>query len=140
MLILDSDHLSEFDRGSPAGARLLRRLDETTEDIAATIVSVEEQLRGWLAQIHRLHDDVDAQVAVYQRLQSRLKFFSQWTILPWDSPAAVRFLELRRSGIRIGAMDLKIAAITLDKNATLLTRNTVDFAKVPNLKFANWLD
>jgi predicted nucleic acid-binding protein len=37
-------------------------------------------------------------------------------------------------------MDLKIAAITLVHGAMLLTRNTVDFAKVPGLRFANWLD
>ncbi len=37
-------------------------------------------------------------------------------------------------------MDLKIACIVLEYDATLLTRNTVDFAKVPGLRFENWLD
>jgi tRNA(fMet)-specific endonuclease VapC len=36
-------------------------------------------------------------------------------------------------------MDLKIASIALQQGATLLTRNTADFSKVPGLNFANWL-
>jgi hypothetical protein len=44
VLILDTDHLSEFDRGSPAGERLGQRLVESGKEVAATIVSVEEQL------------------------------------------------------------------------------------------------
>ncbi len=35
-------------------------------------------------------------------------------------------------------MDLKIAAITLANNATLLTRNLADFNKVPGLKAEDW--
>jgi tRNA(fMet)-specific endonuclease VapC len=35
-------------------------------------------------------------------------------------------------------MDLKTAAITLVHNVTLLTRNLVDFWKVPGLKAEDW--
>lgn len=56
MLILDTDHLTEIDRGMAAGARLVQRLDRAGEEVATTIVSAEEQLRGWLAQIGRLQD------------------------------------------------------------------------------------
>jgi tRNA(fMet)-specific endonuclease VapC len=37
-------------------------------------------------------------------------------------------------------MDLKIASIALAHDATLLTRNTRDFAQVPGLRIENWLD
>jgi tRNA(fMet)-specific endonuclease VapC len=37
-------------------------------------------------------------------------------------------------------MDLKIACIALVHDATLLTRNTVDFAHVPGLRFEKRLD
>jgi tRNA(fMet)-specific endonuclease VapC len=87
-----------------------------------------------------LNDDPRAQVPIYLRLQTRLEFFSNWTILPWDEPSADLFLNLRREGVRAGAMDLKIACIAIKRNATLLTRNTADFAKIPGLRFANWLD
>ena len=35
-------------------------------------------------------------------------------------------------------MDLKIAAIVLANDATLLTRNLGDFRKVPDLKAEDW--
>ena len=72
MLVLDTDHLAELDRGSSAGARLRDRLDTASDEvIATTIISAEEQLRGWLAQIHKLQDPYD-QIAAYDRLQRRL--------------------------------------------------------------------
>lgn len=37
-------------------------------------------------------------------------------------------------------MDLKIACIALEYDAVVLTRNSVDFAKVPGLRIENWLD
>jgi len=61
-------------------------------------------------------------------------------MLPWDSEAATHFTRLRRQGIRIGTMDLKIASITLAHDATLLTRNLSDFSQVPELRVENWLD
>jgi tRNA(fMet)-specific endonuclease VapC len=119
---------------------LRARLLESDDEVVVTIISAEEQLRGWLAQIHRLNNDPLAQVPIYERLQNRLEFFARWTALPWTTSAAEKFANLRREGIRIGPMDLKIAAIALENDATLLTRNTLDFAKVPRLKFANWLE
>ena len=48
--------------------------------------------------------------------------------------------RLRDQRIRVGTQDLTIASIALAHDATLLARNTVDFAKVPGLRFENWLD
>jgi len=50
------------------------------------------------------------------------------------------FLNLRRQGVRIGSLDLKIACIALAQDVTLLTRNTTDFTQVPDLQLENWLD
>ena len=140
MLILDTDHLGEFDNASAAGARLNERLLASGEELAATIVSVEEQLRGWLAQIHRLHADPYAQIPAYARLRRRLEFYADWTVLPWDARSAELFSDLRRQSVRIGSMDLKIACIALTHDAILLTRNSSDFAQVPELRIENWLD
>lgn len=37
-----------------------------------------------------------------------------------------------------GVQDLKIAAITLSQNATLLTRNYRDFKRIPRLQLDDW--
>jgi tRNA(fMet)-specific endonuclease VapC len=138
VLVLDTDHLVEIDRGSALGAALMDKLDRSGEEVVTTIVSAEEQLRGWLAQINRLRDP-HRQIEAYSRLQRRLAFFAAWRVLPWNAAAADRFCDLRGQGARIGAMDLKIASIVLACNATLLSRNLSDFRKVPALRVEDWL-
>ena len=118
---------------------LLERIRASGQDAATSIVTVEEQLRGWLAEIHRLTDP-HRQILAYGRLQKRIEFFAAWTVLPWDKDAADLIVGFRRQGVRIGTMDLKIACIALAHDATLLTRNTSDFAQVPGLRVENWLD
>jgi len=139
MLVLDTNHVSELGYGTPAGLRLRERLLASEEDTATTIINIEEQLRGWLAEIHRLATP-HQQIRAYQRLQERIEFFAAWAVLPWDTPAADWFVRLRLEGVRIGSMELKIACITLVHDGILLTRNTGDFAEVPGLRVANWLD
>ena len=139
MLVLDTNHVSELGYGSPAGLRLRGRLLASGEDTATTILTVEEQLRGWLAEIHRLADP-HRQIPAYQRLHERIEFFARWTVLAWDTAAADLFVSFRRQSVRIGSMDLKIACIALAHDTTLLTRNTSDFGRVPGLRVANWLD
>jgi len=137
VLVLDTNHVSELGYGTPAGLRLREGLLASGEDTATTIITVEEQLRGWLAKIHRLADPHD-QIPAYQRLQERIEFFARWTVLPWDAAAADLFGRFRRQGVRIGSMDLKIACIALVHDATLLTRNINDFTRVPGLTVADW--
>jgi tRNA(fMet)-specific endonuclease VapC len=100
---------------------------------------VEEQLRGWLAEIHRLAEP-HRQILAYGRLQHRVGFFAAWTVLAWDTAAADMFVRFRREGIRIGSMDLRIARIALAHGAILLTRNAGDFAQAPGLRSESWLE
>jgi tRNA(fMet)-specific endonuclease VapC len=46
---------------------------------------------------------------------------------------------LRKSKVRIGPMDLKIASIALENGGTVLTQNLADFQQVPTLKVESWL-
>lgn len=138
LLVVDSDHFSELERNLAAGQRLALRLSGTTLEKATTVVTIEEQMRGWLAQIGRVRD-VHRQVAPYSKLQRQIDAFADWLILPWDQDSADLFTAFRRDGLRIGSLDLKIACIVMAHDATLLTRNSIDFGKVPGLRFENWL-
>ena len=139
MFVLDTNHVTELAYDSARGSRLRRRLREARAEVATSVITLEEELRGWLARINRERTPA-AQVPVYEKLIERVMFFSRWSILPLDDESAATFVRLRAQGIRIGTQDLKIAAITLAHEATLLTRNTADFTQVPGLKFENWLD
>ena len=136
MLVLDTDHVSALGHPAEVSLELLERIRASGQEAATTIVTVEEQLRGWLAEIHRLTDP-HRQILAYGRLQQRIEFFAAWTVLAWDTAAADLFVRFRREGVRIGSMDLKIACIALGQQAILLTCNSVDFSRVPGLRTEN---
>lgn len=140
MIILDTDHFSELkdDERESAQALLLNLFISVDQEFATTAVTVEEQLRGWLALIHG-NADVDRQLPAYKRLVELVRFFAKWPIIHFDQAAADEFKRLRKQGVRIGTMDLKIAAIALTHDATLISANLRDFEKVPNLRVENWL-
>lgn len=53
-VVLDTDHLTLLQRQSPEADHILRRLDRLApDDIAATIVSFQEQFQGWLAYLNK---------------------------------------------------------------------------------------
>jgi tRNA(fMet)-specific endonuclease VapC len=139
MILLDTDHLSVFtDERDPRHGLLNKRMEAAVEQVACTIVNVEEVLRGWLAILHRLRD-VHRQLPAYARLGQLITVLSDWEIEPFGERAADQFVGLRRQRIRIGTMDLKIAAIALVNNALLVTANLRDFSLVPKLRCENWL-
>ena len=140
MTLLDTDHLSIFKYPeSPNALRLRARMAAAhDETFGTTIVTVEEQLRGWLAYINR-YKDIHKQLQGYERLQGLLLYLRDWEIVPLDAPTADQFVELRRQKVRIGTSDLKIAAIALTHDATILSANLRDFRQVPGLKVDNWL-
>jgi tRNA(fMet)-specific endonuclease VapC len=47
--------------------------------------------------------------------------------------------HLKKKGTPVGAMDLLIASHAAFLNAVLVTNNTKEFDRVPNLKVENWL-
>jgi tRNA(fMet)-specific endonuclease VapC len=137
--ILDSNHLRELVSASDLGHRFRERISRTDTTVFTCIIVVEESMQGWLALLHRSEPEPD-QVGAYERMQESLSASVALGVLPFDADAATVFLALRKELRRVGAMDLKIAAICLVHDAVLLTRNLVDFSKVPGLRVENWLD
>lgn len=140
MIVLDTDHLSVLQHrdSSRADALRVRISSVPRDDLATTAISLEEQTRGWLAKIAE-HKDVRKQILYYSRLVELCEFYSRWNVQPFDERAANEFLRLRHSGVGIGTMDLKIAAICLIEGATLLSANLKDFQQVPGLHVEDWL-
>ena len=141
MLVLDTDHMSVLEwADGPAAEQLRQRLNTSGEPKATTIVTYEEQSRGWLAYIARAKSRTD-QLDAYRRLSLHLQMYRRpsVTVLDFDEFAEAEFRRLKKSGVNIGTLDLRIAAIVLTTDATLLTANSKDFSKVPGLRFENWL-
>jgi tRNA(fMet)-specific endonuclease VapC len=84
-----------------------RMADSVDQDFATTAVTLEEQLRGWLAEISRFSDP-EKQIPAYSELTGLIDFFSYRTILQFDAAASSRFRQFRSQKIRAGSMDLKL--------------------------------
>jgi tRNA(fMet)-specific endonuclease VapC len=139
VFVLDTDHLTLLEHGQSAEAdRLRARLNGLDEaDVAVTIVSFEEQTRGWLAYLARART-LTRQIEAYARLRRLVENYRVIPLLDFDATAAAEFQRLSRSRLRMGTMDLKIAAITLIHEATLVSRNLSGFPRVPGLKVEGW--
>ncbi len=138
MIVLDTDHLSLLDRDNLAGATLATRLSESADKaVFVSIVTYEEQSRGWLAFLSKAKTP-DKTVEAYRRLRRHIETYVEIPIVDFDLDSATRFSALRKSGVRIGTMDLRIAAICLVNDALLLTRNISDFRQVPGLRTEDW--
>lgn len=113
----------------------LKQQDESP--FFVTIVSFQEQIQGWNAYIARAKNkDVVAQV--YLKLERILSDFARAQVLPGTSASADVFNELRRQRVRVGTMDLRIGAIAIAGVMTGLTRNSLDFEKIPKLTIEDW--
>ncbi len=135
---LDTDHLSILERGGSAALPLQMRMGQVVGyEIGTTIVSYEEQMRGWLAYAAQARTP-ERLIQAYSRLELHIQTFRDTPLLPYNVLAADEFERLQQAHIRIGTSDLRIAAICLANDATLLTRNLKDFGKVPGLRAEDW--
>ncbi|MEE3715239.1 type II toxin-antitoxin system VapC family toxin [Tumidithrix elongata RA019] len=138
MYILDTDHISILDRGGINAQNLLNRLANIhPEEVVVTIISYEEQTRGWLSHIAKVRT-LESQVEIYKQPKRQIENYCAIPIVEFDIKAAHEFQRLRKSYPRLGAMDLKIAAIAIVNNAIILTRNISDFGQISNLRIEDW--
>jgi tRNA(fMet)-specific endonuclease VapC len=75
-------------------------------------------------------------------LAEQQRFVNQFISFPFDDQAAEHYgcirAHLARQGKPIGPNDLLIASIALARSATLVTHNTAEFSRVPNLMIEDW--
>lgn len=140
MYILDTDHVSLLERVDNVDKqRLLNRLSRLAAgELATTIIAFEEQMRGWLGYLAK-SKSIAQQVEAYRRLRRQLDNYCSIIVLDFDERAAVEFERLKAQRLRIGTMDLKMSAIVHANDGVLLSRNLVDFRRVPNLKVEDWI-
>jgi tRNA(fMet)-specific endonuclease VapC len=140
LYVLDTDILSLLaHKDSEEAPRIHRRIAELSanDKVVTTIISYEEQMRGWMAALSRAKT-IEATIAVYGRLLHHLLIFRHMTVMPFDRAAAMEAERLRAHRLQIGAMDLRIAAIVMSTGGVLVTRNTRDFRSIPAIRFEDW--
>jgi tRNA(fMet)-specific endonuclease VapC len=133
--VLDTDILTLYREGDP---NVVQRVNaHPLSELAVTVISVEEQLSGWYAQLRRAKRH-DALARAYQQLTDCIRVLSVFRILSFTEAAILRYENLKAQKLNVGKMDLRIGAIVLECGGTLATRNVRDFQRIPQLRIEDW--
>jgi tRNA(fMet)-specific endonuclease VapC len=129
--LLDTDTFSEMVKGlNPGIDQRLRTLH--AEDPVLSVVTHGEIIFG--ASLRALT------ILARRRMDALLRVIRT---LPLPAEAATHYGKLRahlhREGTPIGPNDLWIAAHALAADLTLVTNNTREFSRVPQLRLENWV-
>ncbi|MDA0709900.1 MAG: type II toxin-antitoxin system VapC family toxin [bacterium] len=112
--------------------QVVKRLKETSvSEVGISSITLSELEYG-VCKSHRLE----------QNQTALIEFLAPLEVLPYDDMAAQHYGELRSyleaRGTPIGSLDMLIAAHALSLRCTLVTNNTSEFSRVPQLKLNNW--
>lgn len=131
--LLDTDTVIAFMKGQATVVDRIRSLDPAELLLCAP---VEAELWFGVAR-----SDPQWQEHNRQRLVTLLEWLPS---LPFAGEVTGRCGDLRAhlaaAGTPIGPYDIQIAAITLNHDLTVVTRNLREFERVPSLRLENWID
>ncbi len=133
--VLDTDTVTYHQLGRVTVAERLVQVEP--RQVATTVLTLEEQIQGWLAAVRR-QQNPQGILRAYQLLEATHNYFCQVPVLPFDEPAFGLYRELLARRVRIGTHDLRIAAITLSRRATLITTNRRHFDQIAELPIEDW--
>jgi len=75
---------------------------------------------------------------IYESLTRTVRSLAQLPILSFDEASIHRARRLQAQKLNVRKMDLCIAAIALEHQASIVTRNVRDFGRVPGLSVEDW--
>lgn len=133
--LFDTDHLTLLQYQHPL---LVQRIAiQPVDSVGICPVNIEEVMRGRLARLGRILTG-GLHVEAYAHLVDAVEMFRRFPVVPFDDPSEIQFQQLRSAGLRVGTLDLKIAAVALAHRLTVLTRNRRDFGRIPGLVIEDW--
>jgi tRNA(fMet)-specific endonuclease VapC len=137
--ILDTDHVSLVLRGNP---KVIAHLGRVSIQTSTTIITVQEIFNGWMGELNQPNGKRATILDQYHHLFLVIELLKSLPILEFDALAFERYeaLLVQNPNLRKKRLqkDLRIAAIVLSRNATIVTRNHRDFEQVPGLKIEDW--
>ena len=98
-------------------------------DIKVSDITLAEMYFGAFKSGRESHFDDVAKI---------ISLFETYPIRHLRKYGELRF-TLERKGLKIGDMDMFIAATALEENLILVTGNVEHFSRIPGLKIENWM-
>jgi tRNA(fMet)-specific endonuclease VapC len=129
--MLDTNICIELIRKKPPS--LIKRLTECTPgDVGVSTITVAELMHGAYKSSQ-----------VEQNMSALEQFLLPIEIVAFDQHASATYgwvrASLEKTGNMIGSMDLLIGAHALSLATAIVTNNTGEFKRIPNLKVEDWM-
>ena len=133
MFLFDTDTLSQVMKRAPMPSLLTRMATTPSEDQFTSAITIGEIVFGAQRSPRREY--------LLRRLEELLR--PNIRVLPFDYAAAETYgrirAELERAGTPLAEPNLRIGAIALTKDLTVVTGNTRHFSRIPGLRVENWI-
>lgn len=136
LYILDTDHLSLIQSNHPNVVAAVKR-HRRTDVLGLTTITIEEQFNGRIKKLRAARTPLETALAS-QAIADGVTLWASFALFSMSVNATTRFESLLKLKLNVGRMDLRIAAIALEANATVVSRNLRDFGRVPGLTVADW--
>lgn len=133
--LLDTDTLSLYLRDHPKVVQAVYR--HAFDWPALCIITVEELWDGRQAMVSKARTP-DQYAIAYERLTETVSELGNWPILGFPPAAVNRYAGYKKQKLNVKANDMKIGAIAVEAGATVVTRNRVDFARIPGVHLVDW--
>lgn len=139
--LLDTDTVTHAHRARLGVRERIDAARAAGDVVAVGLVTRIEVLSGRFEAVLKAADGGGIARA-QELLRSSEEYLAQFPVIPFNEAAASEFDRLRDDKWvrKVGRKDFLIACTALGRNATVVTRNTKDFAHVPGLKLENWAD
>ena len=133
--LLDTNTVSAIQKHDPIVQR--RAAGHSPLTLFISVITVEEQMTGWYTALRQAKDETRT-ILVWKRLTDTVRFYRTATIVDYDAACIAKFRELVALKLNVKHEDLRIAATALVLGATVVTRNRVDFERIPGVVIEDW--
>lgn len=125
--LLDTDTCIALLKKNPNVIKHLREVGKHNCKISD--ITLAELFFGAYKSGKQKHFDDVIQISMFFESYS-IRYLSEYGKIRWD---------LEQRGIKIGDMDMFIAATAIEEDLIVVTGNTDHFSRIPGLKIENWI-
>ena len=135
--VLDTDVFTLFQLDTQPVVERVEAASKAGHMVGLCTVTVEEQFTGWMKRLNTAKTG-SAYATASSLFARAIRLWGKFPIAPETEASRTTVQQFIKLKLNVGKNDLRIASVVLDLGAILVTRNLVDYRRIPGLKFEDW--